>query len=142
MPPPCAVPASLVPPASNARLLYEQARFEGTVAFCQKELALLEKRIPAKTSKRPGSDDPESGAYQYFCLACILVNALAELERWKAAKEVLGKYRTHFPTDPWGFAVGAEVTRRDPVARDRPAVDRAAALLEAEGVRLAAKIAR
>ncbi len=133
-----AIPASLVPPASNASLLYRQNRVAETVAFCQKELALLETQIPAKSVKLPQQDDPASAPYQYFVLTRILVNALAELERWKAAKEVMGRYRVHFPRDPWGFSAGADVTRRDPEVKDRSAVRRAAELLEREAKRLEA----
>ncbi len=133
-----AIPASLVPPASNARLLYGQNRVAETVAFCQKELALLETQIPAKSVKLPQQDEPGSAAYQYFALTCILVDALAELERWKPAKELMGRYRMHFPRDPWGFSVGADVTRRDPKVKDRSAVRRAAELLETEAQRLGA----
>ncbi len=133
-----AIPAALVPPASNARLLYEQNRVEETVAFCLKELALLETQIPAKSVKLPQQDNPTSAPYQYFVLTCILVDALAELGRWKAAKEAMGRYRMHFPRDPWGFSAGAEVTRRDPKVKDREAVRRAAELLEMEANRLEA----
>jgi hypothetical protein len=139
MPTPFAIPDTLVPPASNAQLLYNANRFEETVAFCQMELALLEKLIPAKSGALPQEDQPSSAPFQYFGLTSILVNALAELERWKAAKEVLGRYRVHFPHDPWGFAIGAEITRRDPQVNDRAAVQRAVELLEVEGKRLEVK---
>jgi hypothetical protein len=142
MPVPFAIPTELVPPASNARLLYDARRFEETVAFCQKELASLESEIPAKSLKRPDGYDSASGPFQYFGLTCILVNALAELGRWKAAKESLGRYRVHFPRDPWGFAAGAEITRLDPQVRDHSSVKRAAELLEEEGKRLEAKSTR
>jgi hypothetical protein len=141
MPTPCVIPNSLVPPASNAQLLFDSSRFEETVAFCQKELAHLELQIPSKSVKRPRQDQLASAPFQYFGLTCILVNALAELRRWKAAKEVLGRYRLHFPRDPWGFTTGAEITRRDPQVRDPAAIQRAAELLEAEGKRLEAKAA-
>jgi hypothetical protein len=137
-----AIPFALVPPASNARLLYDASRFEETVAFCQKELAYLGKQIPAKSVKRPEQYEAASNSFQYFGLSCILVNALAELGRWKMAKEVSGRYRMHFPRDPWGFTAGAEITRRDPDVRDQAAVRRAAELLEAEGKRLEAKAAK
>jgi hypothetical protein len=133
------IPPSLVPPASNAQLLYGQDRFAETVAFCQKELGLLETQVPAKSVKLPQQDEPASATYQYFGLTCILVIALAELGRWKVAKEVMGRYRVHFPRDPWGFSLGAEVTRRDPEVKDRAAVQRAAELLETEAQRLEAK---
>jgi hypothetical protein len=136
------IPSSLLPPASNARLLYDAGRLLETVAFCQKELAHLEKQIPAKSVVLPQRDRPGSGSFQYFGLTCILVNALAGMERWKSAKEVLGRYRMHFPRDPWGFTTGAEITRRDPQVRDRAAVLRAAELLETEGRRLKAKAAK
>jgi hypothetical protein len=136
-----AIAPSLVPPASNAQLLYDQHRFAETVAFCQKELGLLETQAPAKSVKLPQQDEPASATYQYFGLTCVLVNALAELGRWKVAKEVMGRYRVHFPRDPWGFSAGAEVTRRDPEVKDSAAVQRAAELLETEAQRLVAKAA-
>jgi hypothetical protein len=138
----CAIPADLMPPASNARLLYDAHRFEETVAFCQKEIGSLEKEIPARAVKRPVHGDPAAPQYQYFGLTCVLVNALAELGRWKAAKEALGRYRMHFPRDPWGFTVGAKITRLDPDVKDHTAVARAAELLETEGRRLEAKVAK
>jgi hypothetical protein len=139
MPPLFPIPGPLTPPASNAQLLYGQNRFEETVAFCQKELPLIEKQIRAKSIKLPEQDEPNSPPYQYYALTLILVDALAELRRWKAAKEVLGKYRVHFPRDPWGFVAGAEVTRRDPAVKDPAAVQRAIELLEGEAKRLKAK---
>lgn len=134
-------PDSLVPPSSNAMLLYSASRFEETVAFCVKELALLEKQIPAKSVELPQQDKAPSARFQYFGLTAILVYAMTDLGRWKGAKEVLGRYRTHFPQDPWGYLTGAEITRRDPQTRDRGAVQRAAELLEAEGKRLELKAA-
>ncbi len=139
MPPIFNLPPTPLPPASNARLLYGQGRFEETVAFCQKELPLVEKEIPARSQKRPSEEPPEAPAYQYFALTAILVDSLAQLERWKAAKEALGRYRMHFPRDPWGYAEGAEVTRRDPEVKDRSAIHEAAAMLEAEARRLEGK---
>lgn len=133
---PCSIPDPLVPPAFNARILYDANRFEEAVAFCQKESSLLEKQLPAKSVKLPRQDLPDSVPFQYFALACILVNSLIELGRWKSAKEVLGRYRTHFPRDPWGFAIGAVTTRADPEVQDRAAVQRAADLLQMESERL------
>lgn len=137
MPPLFNIPESLAPPASNALMLYRQNRFEETVAFCQKELPLIEKQIPAKSVKSPQQDEPTSGPFQYYALTLILVDALAELERWRAAREALGRYRVHFPRDPWGYAAGAEVQRRDPDVSDREAVKRAIELLEGEAKKLA-----
>src|SRR5438093_4102660 len=135
MPPLFTIPADLNPPASNAQLLYDQHRLEETVAFSQKELVLLQKQIPTKSIKLP-QQDIATAPYQYFALTLILVDALAELGRWEAAKEALGKYRVHFPRDPWGFVAGALVTRRDPEVQDRAAVQRAVELLEGEARRL------
>lgn len=128
----------LMPPASNALLLFDQNRFEETVAFCQKELLAIEKQISAKSVKLPEDGDGKSPPFQYYALTMILVKALAELERWKPAKEALGRYRAHFPKDPWGFQAGAQVTRLDPEVKDRAAVQRAAELLEKESKRLTA----
>jgi hypothetical protein len=133
------LPPTPLPPASNARLLYDQHRLEETVAFCQKELPLLEKQIPAKSQKLPKQDTPASPLYQYYALTSILVDTLAQLGRWKTAKEALGRYRMHFPRDPWGYALGAEITRRDVEIQDRRAVAEAADLLEAEAKRLEMK---
>ncbi len=133
------LPITAVPPASNARLLYEQGRLEETVAFCQKELPVIEKEMPAKSTKRPSDEEPSSPSYQYYALTAILVDALAQLERWKTAKEAMGRYRAHFARDPWGYTVGAEVTRRDPQVKDRSAVEEAAETLEAEAQRLEGK---
>ncbi len=133
------IPPTPAPPASNARLLYDQNRFEETVAFCQKELPLLEKQIPAKSQKLPQQDGPSSPTYQYYALTAILVDALVQLHRWKSAKEALGKYRMHFGRDPWGYRVGAEVTRRDAEVKDRTSVAEAADYLEAEANRLESK---
>lgn len=141
MPPLFPTPELGLPPASNAMLLFKADRFEETVAFCEKELAHLEKEIPARSVGLPQLEQASSAPYQYFGLTAILVNALAELARWKNAKEVLGRYRTHYPRDPWGYFAGAEVTRRDPRIRDREAVQRAAEMLEADGKRLELKAA-
>ncbi len=130
------IPPTPAPPASNARLLYDQNRLEETVAFCQKELPLLEKQIPAKSQKLPEQEENASASYQYSAVTRILVDSLAQLGRWKSAKEALGRYRMHFPRDPWGYTAGAEITRRDPQVQDRAAVQQAAALLEAEAKRL------
>ncbi len=133
------IPPTPLPPASNARLLYDQNRLEETVAFCQKELPLLEKQIPNRSQKRPEQEEPSSPVYQYLALTRILVDSLAQLGRWKSAKETLGRYRAHFPRDPWGFAAGAKVTRLDPQVQDRGAVAQAADSLEAEARRLEGK---
>ncbi len=135
------IPPTPFPPASNARLLYDQNRLEETVAFCQKELPLLEKEIPAKSQKLPAQDDPSATTYQYYALTSLLADVLMQLGRWKPAKEALGRYRVHFPRDPWGYTLGAELTRRDPEVKDREAVARAAELLEAEAKRLTGKTA-
>ncbi len=139
MPPVLTLPATPTPPASNARLLYNQQRLEETVAFCQKELPLIEKEIPNRSQKVPGQEAPSAPTYQYFALIAILADALAQLGRWKAAKETLGRYRMRFPRDPWGYEAGATITRRDPEARDRQAVAEAADLLEEEARRLEAR---
>ncbi|MGB8645085.1 MAG: hypothetical protein WCF84_07595 [Anaerolineae bacterium] len=133
------LPSTSVPPALNARVLYDQALLEETVAFCQQELPLVEKEIPAKSQKRPSAEAPTSPLYQYYALTAILTDTLAQLERWKAAKEVLGRYRVHFPQDPWGYTVGAEVTRRDPQVKDPEAVQEAIEMLESEAQRLEGK---
>ncbi len=133
------LPTTTVPPASNARLLYDQGRLEETVAFCQKELPVIEKEMPAKSTKRPVDEDTSSPSYQYYALTAILVDALAQLERWKTAKEALGRYRAHFARDPWGYTVGAEVTVRDPNVKDRAAVAEAAETLRDEAKRLEGK---
>ncbi len=125
------------PPASNARLLYDQNRLEEVVAFCLKELPLIARDLPARSQRRPPEEEAASAAFQYFALTAILVDALAELGRWKAAKEALGRYRVRFPKDPWGFSAGAEITARDPEVKDREAVGRAAELLRTEADRLA-----
>ncbi len=132
------IPSKLEPPASNAQLLYGQGRFEETVAFCQKELPLLEKQIPGKSNKVAAQEPPESAAFQYFGLTAILVDSLAQLGRWKAAKEALGRYRMHFPRDPWGYSLGARVMQRDSEVKDREAVQEAVDLLEQEARRLQA----
>ena len=136
------LPPTPLPPAANARLLYDQNRLEETVAFCQKELPLLEKEIPAKSQKLPAQEEPAASSYQYYALTALLVEALAELRRWKPAKEALGRYRMHFSRDPWGYTLGAEVTRRDPEVQDREAVDHAAEMLDAEAQRLMGKTKR
>ncbi len=133
------IPPTPAPPASNARLLYDQKRLEEAVAFCQKELPLIEKQIPAKSQKLPEQDETSAASYQYFALMRILVDSLAQLGRWKTAKEALGRYRMHFPRDPWGFAAGAEITRLDPQVQDRAAVQHAAELLDTEARRLGGK---
>ncbi len=133
------LPTPISPPASNARLLYDQGRLEETVAFCQKELPLVEREIPSRSQKVPAREESDSPLFQYYALTAILTDALVRLKRWKAAKEALGRYRAHFPRDPWGFTVGADVTRRDPDVKDAGAVTEAAAMLEAEAKRLGSK---
>lgn len=133
------IPASLVPPASDAQKLFAARKFHETVAWCEKELAALEKQIPARNTKPPQRAEPDSAQFQYYALTVIRVNALAELQEWKAAKETLGKYRVRFPQDPWGFRAGAEVTRRDTKVQDKAAVQRAIELLEGEAERLREK---
>lgn len=130
------LPASLTPPAADAQRLYEQGKLAETTELCRKELARLEKEIPAKSNKPAHDADPVSPTYQYFALTVILTDALAEQGDWKAAKEALGKFRVRFPRDPWGFSAGAEVTRHDPQVHDPAAVQRAIALLEGEAKRL------
>ena len=130
------IPASLVPPASDAQKLFDAEEFDATIALCQRELAALEKQIPARNVKPPQPAEPGSAVFQYYALTVILTNALAARAEWKAAKEALGKYRVRFPKDPWGFEAGAEVTRRDPAVKDQAAVQRAIELLEGEARRL------
>ncbi len=132
-------PAKLVSPALDAQKLFDAQKFHETVAFCEKELVSLETQIPATRSVRDKSlrdAEPSSAPFQYYALTLILVNALAALQEWKAAKQALGKYRVHFPRDPWGFRAGAEVTRRDPQVKDKAAIQRAIELLEGEAERL------
>lgn len=136
------IPKSLTPPAADAQRLYEHSKLAVTVELCRKELARLEKEIPAKSNKPAQDADPASSAYQYFALTLILTDALAAQEDWKAAKEALGKYRVRFPRDPWGFSAGAEVTRRDPQVHDPAAVQRAIELLEGEANRLNSNLSK
>lgn len=136
MKPPFPLPAALVPPASVAQKLFAAREFHETISFCEKELAALEKQIPARNTKPPQQAHADSAVFQYYALTLILVNALAELQEWKAAKEALGKYRVRFPRDAWGFRAGAEVTRRDTQVKDKAAVARAIELLEGEAERL------
>src|SRR5581483_4455965 len=133
------VPAQAVGAAANALALFQTGKHPEAIALCQKELAALEKQIPARSNKPPQEAEPGSVVFQYYALTNILVNALAARQEWKAAKQVLGKYRVHFPRDPWGFETGAEVTRRVPNVRDQAAVQRAIELLEGEAQRLRAK---
>lgn len=134
-----AIPNSMQDAAANAQQLFAAQKFHETAALCEKELAALEKQIPARNTKSPQQADSGSAVFQYYALTLILVNALAELGEWKAAKQVLGKYRVHFPRDPWGFRAGAEVTRRDTQVKDKAAVQRAIELLEGEAARLESK---
>jgi len=131
-----AIPSHLVGAAADAAKLYLSGKVQDAIAFCDQELAALEKQIPPRSNKPPQTADPASAVYQYHALTLILVNALAQIEEWKAAKAALGRYRVHFPRDPWGFRAGAEITRRDPVVKDKAAVARAAQLLEDEAKRL------
>jgi hypothetical protein len=130
-------PPALTAPASDAAKLLDAGKVQEAIALCQKELAALEKSRPTSRKLSP-SADPASSEYPYYALTLVLVNALAQAEEWKAAKEALGKYRVRYPKDPWGFDAGAEVTRRDPQVRDKAAVQRAVELLEGEAQRLRA----
>lgn len=130
------IPAGLEGAAAEAGALFDSSKFHETVSYAQQHLAALEKHIPARYAKLPRGQDSDSPVFQYYALTVILVDALAELEEWKTAKEALGKYRVLFARDPWGFRAGAEVTRRDPNIKDKAAVQRAAELLEGEAVRL------
>ena len=132
-------PNNLVSPALDVQKLFDAKKFHETVALCETELAALEKQIPARNTKPPQQADSGSAVFHYYALTLILVNAFAELQEWKAAKEALGKYRVRFPRDPWGFRAGAEVTRRDPKVQDKAAVQRAIELLEGEAARLESK---
>jgi hypothetical protein len=130
------IPSNLVGVAADAEKLYSSNKIQEAIALCTKELAELEKQIPPRSNKPPQTADATLAEYQYYALTLILTDALAQTGEWKAAKEVLGKYRVHFPRDPWGFTAGAEVTRRDPVVKDQAAVARAVELLEMEAKRL------
>ncbi|MBI4673885.1 MAG: hypothetical protein HY741_19740 [Chloroflexi bacterium] len=130
------LPTSLVSPASEAQKLFDAQKYHEAIACCNRELAALEKQIPARNTKPPPEAEAGSAVFQYYALTVILANALAALDEWKAAKEALGKYRVRFPKDPWGFEVGAEVTRRDTEVKDKAAVQRAIELLEGEAERL------
>jgi hypothetical protein len=123
-------------PASEVYALYTQGKFSDAAELARSELAALEDKVPPRTKKPPQHSDPGGDPYQYYALTVLLVNALAELDDWKAAKEALGKYRVRFPRDPWGFEAGALVQRRDPAFKDKATVDRAADLLEQEARRL------
>lgn len=139
MPPLFPIPPSLVPPASDARTLFEQGKYPEAADLCREHLAALDQQIPARSHTLPQQAEPGSALYQYYALTLILADALAELGEWKGAKEALGKYRVRFPRDPWGFEAGAQVTRRDPAVKDKAAVQRAIELLEGEARRLAGK---
>lgn len=130
------VPSHLVPPASDAQKLFDAEKYDEAIVLCKQELAAREQQFPARNAKPPQQAEPGSAIFQYYALTLILVNVYAATAQWKAAKEVLGKYRVRFPQDPWGFEAGAEVTRRDPDVQDRAAVQRAIQLLEGEGQRL------
>lgn len=134
------IPVGLTGAAARAEKLFIAQKFHETVAWCEKEISALEKQIPARSNKLPQQADPGAAAFQYHALTLLWVNALAELQEWKAAKEALGKYRVHFPRDPWGFHVGAVVTQRDTQVKDKAAVQRAVELLEGEAKRLETKL--
>lgn len=129
-------PSTLPAPAANAQKLFEEGKFRETVTLCRQELAALEQTLPARYLQAPRNAAVDSAPFQYFALTLVLVNALAQLQEWKPAKETLGKYRVRFPRDPWGFYAGAEVTRRDTQVKDKAAVERAAELLQEEAKRL------
>lgn len=130
------IPTNLVPPASDAQTLFDAQKFEDVIVLCTKQLAALEKQFPARSAKPPQQAEPASAVFQYYACTLILTDAFAATENWKDAKQALGKYRVHFPRDPWGFEAGAEVTRRDPDVKDPAAVQRAIELLEGEARRL------
>jgi hypothetical protein len=136
---PFSLPAPLIAPAADAQKLFDARDYQAAVALCRQELDARDKQIPARNSKPPRAAEPGSAIFQYHALTLILVNALAALKEWKAAKEALGRYRVRFPLDPWGFEAGAEVTRRDTQVKDAAAVQRAAELLDGEAARLRAK---
>ena len=131
-----AIPNVLQGAALHAQKLLDAEKFYETISFCETELAALDKQIPSRSTKSPRAAEPNSAPFQYYALTSILVDAFAELQEWKAAKEALGKYRVRFSRDPWGFYAGAEVTRRDPQVKDQAAVQRAIELLEGEAQRL------
>lgn len=130
------IPRELSGSAAEAQQLFDAQKFHETVSFCQEKLAGLEKQISPRVTQDPRRAEAGSAVLQYYALTAILVNALAQLEEWKSAKEVLGKYRVYFPRDPWGFSAGAEVTRRDTQVKDKAAVSRAIELLDGEAERL------
>ncbi|HZQ09524.1 MAG TPA: hypothetical protein VFD70_23305 [Anaerolineae bacterium] len=130
------IPSNLVGAASDAATLFTSGKVQEAIALCDQQLTALEKQIPPRNSKPPQTADPASPLYQYYALTLILVNSLAQIQEWKSAKAALGKYRVHFPRDPWGFSAGAQVTRRDPVFKDKAAIERAAQLLDDEAKRL------
>lgn len=131
-----AIPNALQGAALNAQKLLDAKKYHETISFCQAELAALDQQLPPRSTKSPRDAEPNSDAFQYYALTLLQVNAFAELQEWKAAKEALGKYRVRFPRDPWGFRVGAEVTRRDTQVKDQAAVQRAIELLDGEADRL------
>jgi hypothetical protein len=130
------MPNPLVGAARDAQQLFDAQEFHETITRCEQELAALDKQLAPRNNARPQNAAPDSAAFQYYALTLILVNALAALQEWKAAKEALGKYRVRFPRDPWGFRAGAQVTRRDRQVKDKAAVQRAIELLEGEAERL------
>lgn len=130
------IPSGLHGAAADANELFQAKKFHETVTHAQQHLSALDKKIPLRYAKIPREAESDSPVFQFYALTVILVDALAELEEWKTAKEALGKYRVHFARDPWGFRAGAEVTRRDPNVKDKAAVQRAVELLEGEAERL------
>lgn len=134
------IPPNLVGLAKQAEEKYAHGDLRETIAFCGEQLAALDKQMPPRSNKPPESAEPASAEYQYYALTLILVDAQAQIQDWKGAKETLGKYRVRFPRDPWGFRAGAEVTRRDPVVHDKAAVERAIELLQGEAERLESKV--
>lgn len=132
------IPGGLQGTAAHAKALFDSSKFHETVSYAQQHLTALDKKIPPRYAQAPRNAEPDSPVFQYYALTVILVDALAELQEWKMAKEALGRYRVHFARDPWGFRAGAEMTRRDPNVKDKAAVQRAAELLEGEAKRLEA----
>ena len=134
-------PKPPVPPASDAQKLFDAQKYDDAIAFCQAQLAALDKQLPARNTKMPQHAENGSAMFQYYALTVSLVNAYAAVENWKAAKEALGRYRVRFPQDAWGFEAGAEVTQRDTDVQDQAAVQRAIELLQGEARRLREKSA-
>lgn len=133
-----AVPADITGAAAEVQSLFQAGRYQEAIGRAEQALAAVESKLAPRSHTVP---DRAAGtpAAEYQALTLLLANAFAAVGEWKAAKEALGKYRVRFPRDPWGFAVGAELTRRDPAVRDREAILRAAELLDGEAERLRAK---